>query len=134
MLNIILLLFGYVLQSQKYLFMNNFDFNTLLNLIAMMLSNISLKTSNVGKKIKGIIFILNLKIFFLYIEGLFCLDDLELHSTLYFRILSAMAHWSPIFGETQYLPCLAFPFVKLFQNNHLVCFEILCSIMSKYSF
>lgn len=49
------------------------------------------------------------------------------------RILSAMAHWSPIFGETQYLPCLAFPFVKLFQNNHLVCFEILASIMMNWA-
>lgn len=45
------------------------------------------------------------------------------------RILSALAHWSPIFGETQYLPVLAFPFVKLFQNNHLVCFEILTTFM-----
>lgn len=47
------------------------------------------------------------------------------------RILSALAHWSPIFGETQYLPVLAFPFVKLFQNNHLVCFEILTTFMGE---
>ncbi|ESO96315.1 hypothetical protein LOTGIDRAFT_227074 [Lottia gigantea] len=45
------------------------------------------------------------------------------------RILSALAHWSPIFGETQYLPMLAFPFVKLFQNNHLVCFEIIATLL-----
>ncbi|KAK6174116.1 hypothetical protein SNE40_017453 [Patella caerulea] len=45
------------------------------------------------------------------------------------RILSALAHWSPIFGETQYLPMLAFPFVKLFQNNHLVCFEIVATLL-----
>ncbi|KAJ8303472.1 hypothetical protein KUTeg_019868 [Tegillarca granosa] len=49
------------------------------------------------------------------------------------RILSALAHWSPIFGETQYLPVLAFPFVKLFQNNHLICFEIIASIMTNWS-
>jgi hypothetical protein len=42
-----------------------------------------------------------------------------------------LANWSPIFGETQYLPVLAFPFVKLFQNNHLVCFEIIASILGK---
>ncbi|XP_035828505.1 TBC1 domain family member 31 isoform X2 [Aplysia californica] len=45
------------------------------------------------------------------------------------RILSAMAHWSPIFGETQYLPSFAFPFVKLFQNNHLVCFELITTVL-----
>ncbi|XP_064599017.1 TBC1 domain family member 31-like isoform X2 [Liolophura sinensis] len=45
------------------------------------------------------------------------------------RILSALAHWSPIFGETQYLPSLAFPFIKLFQNNHLVCFEMIASVL-----
>ncbi|KAK3086503.1 hypothetical protein FSP39_019322 [Pinctada imbricata] len=45
------------------------------------------------------------------------------------RVLSALAHWSPIFGETQYLPVLAFPFIKLFQNNHLVCFEIIATYM-----
>lgn len=45
------------------------------------------------------------------------------------RILSAMAHWAPIFGETQFLPSLAFPFVKLFQNNHLVCFEMIATVL-----
>nr|KAI8762589.1 TBC1 domain family member 31-like [Biomphalaria glabrata] len=45
------------------------------------------------------------------------------------RVLSALAHWSPIFGETQYLPCFVFPFVKLFQNNHLVCFELIVTII-----
>ncbi|WAR11356.1 TBC31-like protein [Mya arenaria] len=49
------------------------------------------------------------------------------------RILSALANWSPIFGETQYLPVLAFPFVKLFQNNHLVAFEIIATIMVNWA-
>lgn len=49
------------------------------------------------------------------------------------RILSALANWSPIFGETQYLPVLAFPFVKLFQNNHLVCFELVATILVNWS-
>ncbi|KAH3775121.1 hypothetical protein DPMN_176518, partial [Dreissena polymorpha] len=49
------------------------------------------------------------------------------------RILSALANWSPIFGETQYLPVLAFPFVKVFQNNHLVAFEIIASILVNYA-
>ena len=48
------------------------------------------------------------------------------------RALSALAHWSSIFGETEYLPGLVFPFVKLFQNNQLITFEILATILSKY--
>ncbi|KAI8519950.1 hypothetical protein Bbelb_032070 [Branchiostoma belcheri] len=45
------------------------------------------------------------------------------------RTLSALAHWSPIFGETDYLALLAFPFVKLFQNNQMVCFEVIATIL-----
>ena len=30
------------------------------------------------------------------------------------RCCSALAHWSPVFGELTFLPELAFPFVKLF--------------------
>ncbi len=48
-----------------------------------------------------------------------------------FRCLSALAHWSPIFGETDFLPMLAFPFVKLFQNNQLICFEIVATILGE---
>jgi len=50
---------------------------------------------------------------------------------LCFRVLSSLAHWSPIFGETEYLPLLTFPFVKLFQNNQLVCFEVISTVLSK---
>ncbi|XP_043922511.1 TBC1 domain family member 31 [Protopterus annectens] len=45
------------------------------------------------------------------------------------RILSALAHWSALFGETPYLPLLAFPFVKLFQNNQLICFEVVATVI-----
>ncbi|XP_036395511.1 TBC1 domain family member 31 [Megalops cyprinoides] len=45
------------------------------------------------------------------------------------RVLSALAHWSAIFGETEYLPLVAFPFVKLFQNNRLICFEVVATII-----
>lgn len=48
------------------------------------------------------------------------------------RVLSALAHWSPIFGETDYIPLLAFPFVKLFQNNQLVCFEMVATILTSW--
>ncbi|KAM8966814.1 TBC1 domain family member 31 [Pelodytes ibericus] len=48
------------------------------------------------------------------------------------RTLSALAHWSAIFGETKYLPLLSFPFVKLFQNNQLICFEVVASVITNW--
>lgn len=48
------------------------------------------------------------------------------------RTLSALAHWSPIFAECDYLPLLIFPFVKLFQNNQVICFEVVASLLSNY--
>ncbi|XP_067304784.1 TBC1 domain family member 31 [Pseudorasbora parva] len=45
------------------------------------------------------------------------------------RVLSALAHWAAVFGETDYLPLLAFPFVKLFQNNPLICFEVVATVI-----
>lgn len=49
---------------------------------------------------------------------------------LFCRTLSALAHWSSIFGEVDYLALLSFPFVKLFQNNQLICFEMIATILS----
>ena len=46
------------------------------------------------------------------------------------RTMSALAHWSPIFAECDYLALIVFPFVKLFQNNHVVCFEIVATFLS----
>lgn len=40
-----------------------------------------------------------------------------------------MAHWSAIFGEVEYLPLIAFPFVKLFQNNPMLCFEVVATVL-----
>ncbi|CAL1610656.1 unnamed protein product [Knipowitschia caucasica] len=45
------------------------------------------------------------------------------------RVLSAMAHWAAIFGEVEYLPLVVFPFVKLFQNNPLLCFEVVATVI-----
>lgn len=45
------------------------------------------------------------------------------------RVLSVLAHWAAVFGETDYLPLLAFPFVKLFQNNPLICFEVVATVI-----
>ena len=43
-----------------------------------------------------------------------------------------MAHWSSIFSISDFLPMLAFPFVKMFQNNHLVAFEVIASFVRKF--
>ncbi|XP_068612150.1 TBC1 domain family member 31 [Brachionichthys hirsutus] len=45
------------------------------------------------------------------------------------RVLSALAHWASLFGEVEYLPLVAFPFVKLFQNNPMLCFEVVATII-----
>lgn len=47
------------------------------------------------------------------------------------KTLSALAYWSPIFSECEFLPLLIFPFVKLYLNNEVVCFEICASFISK---
>lgn len=43
-----------------------------------------------------------------------------------------MSHWAPIFGETAYLPFLSFPFVKMFQNNGLLAFETVATILTNW--
>ena len=48
------------------------------------------------------------------------------------KILSALAHWSEIFAELEYLPMLVFPFVKIFQHNHLVCFEVVATYLKSF--
>ncbi|CAF1482765.1 unnamed protein product, partial [Adineta ricciae] len=48
------------------------------------------------------------------------------------RVLSALSHWSSIFGETDFLPLLAFPFIKLFENNQLICFEVVATVISNW--
>ncbi|KAM7382539.1 hypothetical protein PAMP_002266 [Pampus punctatissimus] len=45
------------------------------------------------------------------------------------RVLSALSHWASIFGEVEYLPLVAFPFVKLFQNNPMLCFEVVATVI-----
>ncbi|XP_076814472.1 TBC1 domain family member 31-like [Clavelina lepadiformis] len=46
--------------------------------------------------------------------------------------LSVLAHWSAIFSELDYLPLIAFPFVKLFHNNHLLCFEMIATVLTNW--
>ena len=48
------------------------------------------------------------------------------------RILSALAHWCPIFAEVSYLPHIVFPFVQKIQNDDLVLFEVLVSFFMQH--
>lgn len=49
------------------------------------------------------------------------------------RILSALAHFCPVFGEVEYLPALAFPFIKLFGTDEVLCFEVVLSFLAQFS-
>ena len=59
-------------------------------------------------------------------------DMLLFYTSLSTRVLSCMAHWSSIFSISDFLPMLAFPFVKMFQNNHLVAFEVIATFVCEY--
>ncbi|XXQ38449.1 TBC1 domain family member 31 [Plasmodiophora brassicae] len=45
------------------------------------------------------------------------------------HVLSALAHWSPMFSEVDFLPSLIFPFIRLFPADNVVCFEMVASIL-----
>lgn len=45
------------------------------------------------------------------------------------RVVSAIANWSPVFGEVPYLPALVFPFVKVCATDDLAAFEICVSVL-----
>jgi hypothetical protein len=47
------------------------------------------------------------------------------------RTLSVLGHWTSLFAEIEFLPALVFPFVKQFQNNQLILFEIVATILCK---
>ncbi|KAI9356508.1 hypothetical protein DFJ73DRAFT_822843 [Zopfochytrium polystomum] len=45
------------------------------------------------------------------------------------RVLSAVAHWSPIFESLDYLPAIVFPFVKTFANDMFAGFEVILTVL-----
>jgi hypothetical protein len=45
------------------------------------------------------------------------------------RVLAALAHWSQIFEELDYLPGLVFPLVKVFANDMFSGFEVVMTII-----
>ncbi|KAF6031694.1 TBC1D31 [Bugula neritina] len=49
------------------------------------------------------------------------------------RLLSAVAYWAPVVTESTFLPTLAFPFAKLLQNNQLIAFEVVATILVNWT-
>ena len=47
-------------------------------------------------------------------------------------VLSALAHWSPVFGEAEFVPALAYPFVSLFQVDDLAAFETVMAVLLRW--
>lgn len=45
------------------------------------------------------------------------------------KCLTALSNWTPLFSEVTYLPELIFPFIKLYQNNTLLAFEVSASVL-----
>ncbi|KAF2887046.1 hypothetical protein ILUMI_19127, partial [Ignelater luminosus] len=48
------------------------------------------------------------------------------------RLLSNLVTWSPFFAQVPYLPVFVFPFVKVFQNEPVLCFEAVCTIIANW--
>ncbi|OON19770.1 WD domain, G-beta repeat protein, partial [Opisthorchis viverrini] len=48
------------------------------------------------------------------------------------KVCSALAFWSPMFGETDWLLMMAYPFVRLFENNTLHAFEVVATVLNNW--
>ncbi|TGZ56440.1 hypothetical protein CRM22_010160 [Opisthorchis felineus] len=48
------------------------------------------------------------------------------------KVCSALAFWSPMFGETDWLLVMAYPFVRLFESNNLHAFEVVATVLNNW--
>lgn len=48
------------------------------------------------------------------------------------RALNNVVTWCPFFAHVKYLPVLIFPFVKIFQSEPVLCFEIVCTLLGNF--
>ena len=48
------------------------------------------------------------------------------------RILSCLAHYCSVFSEVEFLPDLIFPFVKMFEREEVICFEVIVSFFVQW--
>lgn len=60
-------------------------------------------------------------------DELYPLQDTSAHRNLK-RIVSALAYWSKVFAQCDYVPKFVFPFVKEFDQNLILCFEAIATI------
>ena len=65
---------------------------------------------------------------FEHIEQIFPLKNQTLVKKLG-RVMSSLAHYSPIFSDKQVVPYIAFPFVKLLSNDECMAFEVVLTFM-----
>ncbi|KAG5185634.1 hypothetical protein JKP88DRAFT_162613 [Tribonema minus] len=45
-------------------------------------------------------------------------------------LASALAHWSPVFGEAENVPAVVFPFLRAFRGNDLAAFECAMTVLT----
>lgn len=57
-------------------------------------------------------------------------DQKQLHQLQ--KIVSCLAFWSGVFAHVDFLPTLVFPFLKLFKNDALACFETVATILCNH--
>ncbi|XP_046389147.1 TBC1 domain family member 31 isoform X2 [Ischnura elegans] len=48
------------------------------------------------------------------------------------KVVSCLAHWSPLFSQVDYLPLFVYPFIKLFIHDILGCFEAVATILFNF--
>ena len=48
------------------------------------------------------------------------------------RMMSALAHWSPVFAEVDFMPRLVLPFIRLISNDDLFVFELVVSLVVQW--
>lgn len=60
------------------------------------------------------------------------MKDVSVHRNLK-RIVSALAYWSKVFAQCDFIPKFVFPFVKEFDENLIVCFETIVTILVNHA-
>jgi hypothetical protein len=48
------------------------------------------------------------------------------------RIVSCLAHWTPVFGYVNFLPKFVFPFLKIYKGDLLLCFELMATLLNNH--
>lgn len=49
------------------------------------------------------------------------------------KVVSCLAHWTPIFGYVNYLPKFVFPFLKVCKGDLMLGFELIATLLCNHS-